>query len=224
MAKPKTKQPTVTQPDAGPSWTPERVKLRAFAAAQALWIFEERLKITDSRLRAEETEQLTKATQEYREIMRADHEDPPSDDVKVIHYDTACAGLARHDAVLEANKLARGNRKAERERVEAALREFMTPVVNAQLTLPIETDSTGLGLYSDDARAVAYTALLELDRTGDLDDGQRDLMVDLAGAGMQQIAFVLDASEAVEAEIEDEEAEQMRADLADRAPANELVL
>lgn len=219
MAKPKSKQPKADATN--PGLMPDQIKLRAFAAAQALWIFEERLSSTDSRMCAIEKDALSEATKAYREVMRADHADPPSDAVKVIHYDTACAGLARHDAVLEANKLARGNRKAERERVTSALREFMTPINSAQMPLPIETDATGLGLYSDDARAVAYTALLELDRTGDLDDQQRNLMVDLSGAGMQAIAFVLDAGEALEEPDEDADTEQIREELANLAAAEQ---
>ena len=53
---------------------------------------------------------------------------------------------------------------------------------------------------------MAYTALVELDKTGGLDDDQRALMVDLAGAGIEPIAFVLDAGEAVE-ESDDEPSE-----------------
>jgi hypothetical protein len=222
MAKPKTKTPTVTTNS--PTWTGDQIKLRAFAGAKALFVFHEHLVATDTRLKAAETAKLTEATQAYRVVMREDYESPPSDEVKVIHFDEACAGLATHDAILEANKLARSNRAAERKRVDNALRELMTPTGDdAQMSLPITSDSTGLGLYTDDARAVVYTALLELDKTGALDQDQRDLMVDLAGAGIETIAFVLDAAEAIEEPAEDAGVEQHRAELDRMAgQANEL--
>ncbi len=191
---------------AQPKWTTDQIKLRAHASACALDAFSQQLEAVDARLQAVEKERLTKATQTYRSIMREDYANPPSPDIKVIHYDTACEGLATHDAVLEANSLARKARKAERDRVGKALREFLTtrPTTDNQLQLlPPASDASGLGLYTDEARLVAYTALVELDKTGGLDDDQRALMVDLAGAGIEPIAFVLDAGEAVE-ESDDE--------------------
>lgn len=195
---------------AQPKWTTDQIKLRAHASACALDAFGQQLEAVDARLQAVEKERLTKATQTYRSIMREDYANPPSPDIKVIHYDTACEGLATHDAVLEANSLARKARKAERDRVGKALREFLTtrPTTadNQLQLLPPASDASGLGLYTDEARLVAYTALVELDKTGGLDDDQRALMVDLAGAGIEPIAFVLDAGEAVE-ESDDEPSE-----------------
>lgn len=194
---------------AQPKWTTDQIKIRAHASACALHAFAQQLEAVDARLQAVEKERLTKATQTYRSIMREDYANPPSPDVKIIHYDTACEGLATHDAVLEANSLARKARKAERDRVGKALREFLTtrPTADNQLQLlPPASDASGLGLYTDEARLVAYTALVELDKTGGLDDDQRALMVDLAGAGIEPIAFVLDAGEAVE-ESDDEPSE-----------------
>ena len=195
---------------AQPKWTTDQIKLRAHASACALDAFGQQLEAVDARLQAVEKERLTKATQTYRSIMREDYANPPTPDIKVIHYDTACEGLATHDAVLEANSLARKARKAERDRVGKALREFLTtrPTTadNQLQLLPPASDASGLGLYTDEARLVAYTALVELDKTGGLDDDQRALMVDLAGAGIEPIAFVLDAGEAVE-ESDDEPSE-----------------
>ena len=217
----KSKQPTNVTP-IRPGWTADQIKVRAFASACAIQLFSEMLADADNRLKGAEKEKLSEATKAYREIIRSDTESPPSDDVKVIHYSEVCNGLLKHDAIDEANKLARGNRKAERARVDSALREFLTNKADggSQLDLLGSDDSTGLGLYTAEARAVAYTSLLELDRLAKLDATQVVLMTDLANAGLTRIEFVLDASEAIEAEEEEPGAAEGQIELAAMPAAN----
>lgn len=215
MAKPKL-TPT-------PQWTEEKASHRVLAAAQAIEALLDSLESADTRLRAVEKDALATATKRYRSVIEeAGEQDLTPDDSHRI-LPLVIEGLATRQALAEAHQTARKNRGAERARVVSARGELLAlKGGQAQISLPLEADTSGLGLFSEDVRAVTYTALVALDGRGALSQVMRELMVDLATVGAQPIAFVLDAGEALEEDVEVADV-QVQAELAQlEQAANDL--
>jgi chromatin segregation and condensation protein Rec8/ScpA/Scc1 (kleisin family) len=187
-----------------PGLTPEATSHRILAAIRAVYALNVDLEKTDGRLRAVETDNLTDATQAYRTAIR--EADERESGTALSHEEAwqvllvVCAGLRDHDAIRDANKAVRAVRKAERARVGQALDELHKPAKvedSAQTLLPITGDKTGLGWFTAECNAVVYTALLEADKRGRIDASQAELLADLATSGLEAVAFVLDAADAV---------------------------
>jgi hypothetical protein len=201
MAKP-PKSDNVTQLRSGLS--PEQTSHKILAGIRAVEQLSAQLDIAESSQAAIESDKLSAATKSYRGLVREADELGNALTAAESHriLPLVCAGLAEHDALIEANKLARGNRKAERGRVSQARLELHKPAMDdrqsKQSMLPITGDTIGLGWFSDETKAVVYTALLDLDGRGGLDTAQAELMTDLASANLQPIAFVLDAADALD--------------------------
>jgi hypothetical protein len=191
---------------AAPTISPEHRSHRILAAARAVHTFLSHLEATDAKLFAIEKETLGNATKAYREMIR-DADDrrrslTPEESHKILP--DICDGLATREAIAEANKLAKKNRKQERERVKVAHEALLSPAKEdpRQTSLQLDTDATGLGWFTQEVREVAYTALLELDKTGGLDAAQSELMADLASVGLGPISFVVDMQAMAEAAAE----------------------
>jgi hypothetical protein len=198
MAKP-PKSDNVTQLRSGLS--PEQTSHKILAGIRAVELFAEQLDRAESTRSAIESDTLSASTKSYRALVREADEMGDALTAADSHrlLPLICAGLAEHDAIIEANKLAKGNRKAERGRVAQARLELHKPAMDdRQSMLPITGDTIGLGWFSDETKAVVYTALLDLDGRGGLDTAQAELMTDLASANLQPIAFVLDAADALD--------------------------
>jgi hypothetical protein len=184
-----------------PSLSPEQTSHKILAGIRAVELFSEQLDRAESTRSAIESDTLSAATKSYRALVREADEMGDALTAADSHrlLPLICAGLAEHDAIIEANKLAKGNRKAERGRVSQARLELHKPAMDdRQSMLPITGDTIGLGWFSDETKAVVYTALLDLDGRGGLDKAQAELMTDLASANLQPIAFVLDAADALD--------------------------
>jgi len=184
--------------------TPELRSHKILASIRAVHALHRELVQTDVRMHAVEKEKLSDATKAYREIIRDAEERGAAIMPKEAHeiLPRICEGLRTRDKIHEANQEARKARKAERARVTSALEEFEGPSKETnQAALPLAANGgaeTGLEWFSDDARAVAYTALLDLDGRGKIDAVQSELLGDLAAAGLSPVDFVLDAAEAIE--------------------------
>lgn len=184
--------------------TPEQRSHKILASIRAVHALHRELVQTDARMHAVEKEELSDATKAYREIIRDAEERGDKIKPKEAHeiLPKICEGLRHRDELHEANQEARKARKAERARVTSALEEFEGPGKESnQTTLPLAANGgseTGLEWFSDDARAVAYTALLDLDGRGKIDAVQSELLGHLAAAGLNPVEFVLDAAEAIE--------------------------
>lgn len=203
MAKPP--KSNVTQLRAGLS--PEHTSHRILASIRCVVMLSDQLVLADDRQSSLESASLTDATKSYRALVREADELGSALTKEDSHrlLPLICAGLAEHDAIRDANKLAKGNRKAERHRVAQALEELHKPAKNeSQEMLPI-TGDTSLGWFSDDTKAIVYTALLDLDGRGGLDTAQSELLLDLAASDLKPIAFVLDASEAADEDVPDDD-------------------
>jgi hypothetical protein len=193
------KSDNVTQLRSGLS--PEQTSHKILAGIRAVEQLSAQLDIAESSQAAIESDKLSAATKSYRALVREADELGDALTAAESHriLPLICAGLAEHDAIIEANKLAKGNRKAERGRVAQARLELHKPAMDdRQSMLPITGDTIGLGWFSDETKAVVYTALLDLDGRGGLDTAQAELMTDLASANLQPIAFVLDAADALD--------------------------
>lgn len=181
--------------------SPEQTSHKILAGIRAVGDLVTQLDAAEARQAALESDSLGAATKSYRALVREADELgsalTPAESHRLLPL--ICDGLATHDAILEANKLAKGNRKTERARVRQAFDELHKPAMDStQTMLPITGDSIGLGWFSDETKAVVYTALLDLDGRGGLDSAQAELMTALASADLKPIAFVLDAAEAIE--------------------------
>jgi hypothetical protein len=193
------KKDNVTQLRSGMS--PEQTSHKILAGIRAVEQLAAQLDMAESSQAAIESDRLSAATKSYRGLVREADELGDALTAAESHriLPLICAGLAEHDAIIEANKLAKGNRKAERGRVSQARLELHKPAMDdRQSMLPITSDTIGLGWFSDETKAVVYTALLDLDGRGGLDTAQAELMTDLASANLQPIAFVLDAADALD--------------------------
>jgi hypothetical protein len=193
------KKDNITQLRSGLS--PEQTSHKILAGIRAVEQLSAQLDIAESSQAAIESDKLSAATKSYRALVREADELGDALTAAESHriLPLICAGLAEHDAIIEANKLAKGNRKAERGRVAQARLELHKPAMDdRQSMLPITGDTIGLGWFSDETKAVVYTALLDLDGRGGLDTAQAELMTDLASANLQPIAFVLDAADALD--------------------------
>jgi hypothetical protein len=193
------KKDNITQLRSGLS--PEQTSHKILAGIRAVEQLSAQLDIAESSQAAIESDKLSAATKSYRALVREADELGDALTAAESHriLPLICAGLAEHDAIIEANKLAKGNRKAERGRVAQARLELHKPAMDdRQSMLPITGDTIGLGWFSDETKAVVYTALLDLDGRGGLDKAQAELMTDLASANLQPIAFVLDAADALD--------------------------
>ncbi len=189
-----------------PPLTPELRSHKILASIRAVHALHRQLVQTDLRMHAAEKEELSDATKTYREIIRDAEERGERIKPKEAHeiLPRICEGLRKRDEIDDANQDARKARKAERARVSTALEELEGPGKGEsnQVTLPLAAanggSETGLEWFTDDARAVVYTALLDLDGRGKIDNVQSELLGDLAAAGLSPVEFVLDAADAIE--------------------------
>jgi hypothetical protein len=203
-----------------PTPDPRDTHVRAFAGMRALYMIKEKLIAAQAVAKADWKEKKSAATKEYREPIRDQFDaivgvnidlsgkDKGTQTMKTNYAEAfivVVRGVKNYDNV---KSDADADKKARKDRIDAmemAIKECVSAATvnpnQGSLFPPTGGSVDGLAWASAATRAAMFTSLKELDRDKvTLDCFQESLLLDLGGAGIEELDLGLDASTAVEAD------------------------
>lgn len=195
------------------------VYVRAFASLRALASIKEKLESALTAAKAKWKDEQTAATKEYREPIRDEFETIVGKEIDLDAKDKATAamktayakkfvdvvrGVKKHDDIKAQATAGKESYKTRIDKIDLAMKECMSAATSTtgqgDLFDPKAGAATdGLTWASASTKQAIFTALREMERDGaPLDYFQGQLLLDLGGAGLEELDLGLEAAAAVE--------------------------